>query len=40
MSVNDLVGEGMLLNIKWAIFQLYYGKKLHFDEIMMMSALY
>ena len=33
--------ESLMFNAKWAIWQLYHGLKLHFDEmIMMMSTLY
>jgi len=35
------VSDLLLLNAKWAIFQLYHGEnKLHFDEMMMIFALY
>jgi hypothetical protein len=33
--------DGLLLNVKWAIFQLYHCKhKLHFNEMMMTFAMY
>ena len=35
------VSERWLLNTKWSIFQLYHEQNnLHFDEMMMMAALY
>ena len=35
-----IVNEWLLLNAKWAIFQIYDGKnKLHFDEMMMMMMM-
>jgi hypothetical protein len=37
----EWVSEWLLLNAMWAMFQLYHGEnKLHFDEMMMMYALY
>jgi len=39
--VMDNEIEWLLCNAKWTICQLYHGEnKLHFDEIMMMSALH
>jgi alkylation response protein AidB-like acyl-CoA dehydrogenase len=39
--VVDRHSDLLLLNAKWAIFQLYHGEnKLHFDEMMMIFALY
>jgi hypothetical protein len=36
-----LVSEWLLLNAKWLIFQLSHSEnQLHFDEILMMAALY
>ena len=43
MKEKILASELLLINAKWAIFQLYHvhGKnKLHFDEIKILSALY
>jgi hypothetical protein len=40
-SMNVTVSEWLLLTLIEHIFQLYHGEnKLHFDEMMMRSALY
>ena len=36
-----LLSDSLLFNAKWAIIQLYHGKKkLHFNEMMIMFAMY
>jgi len=41
MTLELAASEYLLFNAKWAILQLYDGEnRLHFDEIMLMSALY
>jgi hypothetical protein len=41
IKIHKILSEWLLFNTNGAIFQLYHGEnKLHFDEMMMMSALY